>query len=515
MKKIFISVIAMLLLLLLACSQNTKTETATPTESGKTEATAYKFTTEIPAAISIPDKVETRLGTLNFKDGFPDDSTVQKIYDNLDFQRGVQALLTAMPAASLVAQRTALRKFGPDNQTVIIFETLMDSRSLFLTANTESIYAVAWLNLKDGPVVVESPANTLGLIDDFWFHYVADAGLAGPDKGKGGKFLFLPPDYKGTIPKGYFAFKSNTYNNLFGTRGFVVNGDPKPGVDNIEKNLRIYPLAQAANPPKTNFFNVSGKSFNTIHSMDFSFFEEVNQVVQEEPNEAMDPETLGLLASIGIEKGKPFAPDERMKKILTEAAVVGNATARANAYRSRLTESFFYPNSAWGTPFVGGSYLFERNGVRLLDARSYMFFYATGITPAMSIQKVGAGSAYAAAFVDADKKPFDGSRTYQLHLPPDIPARQFWSLVLYDNQTRSMLQTDQQFPSIGSQKKDIVINSDKSVDIFFGPKSPAGKETNWVQTIPGKGWNVILRLYGPSQPWFDKTWKPGEIVEMK
>jgi hypothetical protein len=476
---------------------------------------AQQYKTEIPPAVGTPDKVETRLGTLTFKDGFPDDATIQKVYDNLDFQRGVQAFLIAMPAASLVAIRKGLRSFGPDNQTVLIFETLMDSRSLFLTANTESIYAMAWLNLKDGPVVVESPPNTLGLVDDFWFHYVTDAGLVGPDKGKGGKYLFLPPGYKGTIPKGYFVFKCKTYNNWFGTRGFLINGNPKPGVDNIKQKLRIYPLAQASHPPKTTFINVSGKPFNTIHSMDYSFFEEVNEVVQEEPNEAMDPETLGLLASIGIEKGKAFAPDERMRKILTEAAAVGNATARANAYRSRLTESYFYPNSAWGTCFVGGSYLFEHDGVRLLDARSYMFFYATGITPAMAIQKVGAGSAYAAAFVDADKKPFDGSKTYKLHLPPNIPAQQFWSLVLYDNQTRSMLQTDQQFPSIGSQKKGVKINADKSVDIYFGPKAPAGKEGNWVQTWPGKGWNIILRLYGPMKSWFDKTWRPGEIEEMK
>ena len=207
---------------------------------------AQQYKTEIPAAITTPDKVETRIGTLNFKDGFPDDATIQKVYDNLDFQRGVQAFLTAMPAASLVAIRKGLRSFGPDNQTVIIFETLMDSRSLFLTANTESIYAMAWLNLKDGPVVVESPANTLGLVDDFWFHYVTDAGLVGPDKGKGGKFLFVPPGYKGTIPKGYFVFKCKTYNNWFGTRGFLVNGNPKPGVENIKQHLRIYPLAQAA-----------------------------------------------------------------------------------------------------------------------------------------------------------------------------------------------------------------------------------------------------------------------------
>lgn len=473
-----------------------------------------QMATDIPAAITIPDSIETRLGTLKFTDGFPDDETVEKVFDNLDFQRGVQAFLTAMPAASLAAQRVAFRALGPDNSTVLIFETLMDSRSLFLTANTESIYAVAWLDLKNGPVVVESPPNTLGLADDFWFHYVTDLGLAGPDEGKGGKFLFLPPDHTGDVPEGYYVFKSNTFGNLLGIRGFVVNGDPKPGVDGIKQKLRIYPLAQAADPPATNFIDVSGKVFNTIHAVDFSYFEEVNQVVQEEPNPAMDPETLGLLASIGIEKGKPFAPDARMKKILTEAAAVGNATARANAYRSRLTESYFYPDSAWGTPFVGGSYLFERDGVRLLDARSYMFFYATGITPAMAIQKVGAGSAYAVAFVDANKKPLDGSKTYKLHLPPGIPAERFWSLVLYDNQTRSMLQTDQQFPSISSQRKGVVSNPDTSVDVYFAPEAPAGKETNWVQTWPGKGWNVILRLYGPEQSFFDKTWRPGEIEEI-
>ena len=463
----------------------------------------------------MPDRVETRLGTLTFKDGFPDDATVQKVYDNLDFQRGVQALLTTMPAASLNAMRRGIRSFGPDNQTVIIFESLMDSRSLFLTANTESIYALTWLNLKDGPVVVESPPNTLGLVDDFWFRYVTDLGNAGPDKGKGGKFLFLPPGYKGNVPAGYHVFKSRTFGNTFGTRGFLVNGDPKPGVDSIKQRLRIYPLSQAAKPPATNFVNVSGRAFNTIHSMDFSFFEEVNEVIQEEPSDATDPETLGLLASIGIAKGTPFAPDARMKQILTEAASVGQATARTLAYRTRMAEAPLYPNSAWETPFIGGSYEFLHEGARILDARSFFFFYATGITPAMSVKMVGAGSQYAAAFVDAKRQPLEGGKTYRLHLPPGIPAKDFWSLVVYDNQTRSQLQTDQQFPSIGSQKKGVAINPDTSVDIYFGPQAPPGKENNWVQTWPGKGWNVILRLYGPLQPFFDKTWKPGEIEEMR
>lgn len=351
-----------------------------------------------------------------------------------------------------------------------------------------------------------------GLVDDHWFHYVADIGLAGPDRGQGGRFVFVPPGHEGELPDdGSFVFHSNTYGNLIGLRGFLVDGDPGPVANAIKNQLRIYALADAEHPPPMNVVNVSGESFNTIHAIDFSFYEEVDDVVQREPNAAIDPGTLGLLASIGIEKGKPFAPGTRMQAILTEAADVANATARALAYRSRLADAYFYPDSAWCTPFVGGNYLFEHDGVRLLDARSFMFFYATGITPAMAIQRVGAGSAYAAAFVDANSQPMDGARRYWLHLPPDIPAKSFWSLVLYDNQTRSMLQTDDPHPSIGSQKPDIAVNQDGSVDVYFGPAPPEGRETNWVQTWPGKGWSVILRLYGPLQPWFDKTWRPSEI----
>jgi hypothetical protein len=264
------------------------------------------------------------------------------------------------------------------------------------------------------------------------------------------------------------------------------------------------------------FINVSGQAFNTIHAYDFTFYEEINHVVQEEPNDALDPETLGVLASIGIEKGKPFAPDERMKKILTESVAVGNATARAILFKSRMKEAYFYRNSAWCTPFIGGSYQFlAQPGVRNLDARTMFFYYATGITPAMAMQMIGVGSQYAAAFVDSEGKPLDGSKTYKIHLPPHIPAENFWSFVVYDNQTRSELQTDEQFPSIGSQKKGIVINPDTSVDVYFGPTAPAGHEANWVQTVRGKGWNVLLRLYGPLRPWFDYTWKPGEFELVK
>jgi hypothetical protein len=295
-------------------------------------------------------------------------------------------------------------------------------------------------------------------------------------------------------------------------RGFKVDGDLKPGVDSIRKNLGIYPLAQAKNPPETKFINGSGVEFNTVHANDFSYFEELNEIVQEEPSEALDPERLGLFASIGIEKGKPFAPDARMKKILTEAAAVGNATSRAILFRTRMKDAPLYLGSAWTTTFVGGSYEFlSQPGVRNPDARTLFHYYATGITPAMAMKMVGLGSQYAAAFVDSQGRPLDGGKTYKIHLPPNIPAKDFWSFVLYDNQTRSMLQTDQQFPGIGSQTKGIVISPDTSVEVWFGPNAPKGHEANWVQTVPGKGWNVLLRLYGPGQSWFDKSWKPGEF----
>ena len=463
-----------------------------------------------PVSILTPGAVETRLGKLESFDGLPSAETVQKAYDNLDFQRGVRAFLDTLQIASLYAMREGLRDMGLVNGAVGIFEDLMDSKTLFLTANTESVYSVTWLDLKDGPVVIESPPNTLGFVDDFFFNYVTDMGNAGPDKGQGGKFLFLPPGYEGERPEGYFTFESKTYGNWVIWRGFLVEGDAKPAVASMKANTRIYPLADRDNPPEQEFVNLSGMEFNTIHANDFTFFEEVNTVIQEEPVDSVDPELLGLLAAIGIEKGQPFAPDERMKALLTDAAAVGNATARAIVFTTRDPAARIYEDSAWKTGFIGGSHEFVRDGVRLLDGRSLFFYYATGITPAMSAKMVGVGSQYAGVMVDSKGRHFDGGRTYRLHMPPDVPAKDFWSLVLYDNQTRSMLQTDQQFPSLNSQRG-VQKNEDGSTDVYFGPAAPEGKESNWIQTVPGKGWSVILRLYGPLEPWFDKTWQPGEI----
>jgi hypothetical protein len=473
-------------------------------------APKMKMTTDIPESITTPDKVKTRIGTLEFFDGFPTEATAQSLFDNLDFLRGVEAFLSGCPGASLVAMREGCRELGIVNGTIGITETLMDSKALFLTPNTESIYTGTWLDLKDGPIVVESPPNTLGIVNDFWFRYVTDLGNAGPDKGKGGKYLFVGPGYEGKIPDGYFVFHSPTYGNFLIWRGFLVEGDPKPAIESFKKHARIYPLSKADNPPDQKWVNMSGKEFNTIHSNDFTFYEELNQIVQEEPSESQNPEVLGLFAAIGIKKGQPFAPDARMKNILAEAAAVGNATVRSLIFPGRDKAAYQYDTGYWKTAFIGGNHEFLAGGARLLDARAFFHYYATMVTPAMTLKIVGAGSQYSMATVDAQGKPLDGSKNYKLHFPPNVPAKDFWSVVVYDNQTRSLLQTDQQYPSVVSQRG-IKANPDGSYDIYFGPKAPEGKESNWIQTIPGKGWNVILRFYGPLEPWFDKSWRPGEI----
>ena len=204
-----------------------------------------------------------------------------------------------------------------------------------------------------------------------------------------------------------------------------------------------------------------------------------------------------------------------MKKILTEAVAVGNATARALAFRNRMKEALIYPDRHWATPFVGGSYQWLTNGgARNFDARTMYFYAATGNTPAMVQTMVGIGSQYASANLDSKGQVFDGGKTYRLHVEPNVPAKDFWSVVAYDTQTRSMLQTNQQFPNLSSERKDVVTNPDGSVDVYFGPKAPASKEANWVQTLPGKSWFVAFRLFGPLQAWFDKTWKLSDIEEV-
>ena len=470
--------------------------------------------TDIPPAITIPDKFDTRLGTLRFKDGFPDDATVQKVYDDLDFQRGVQAFLTAMPAASLSAMREGLKGVGVNNSSVVLIETLMDSKSLFLTANTESIYVVGWLDLKDGPLVLETPPHVLGFVNDFWFHYVTDMGNAGPDKGKGGKFLFLPPGYQGEVPEGYFVSRPSTFGNWLVGRGF--HGERRSQARGREHQGAAPHLPAGAGGEPARDTSSTPPARRSTPSMRWTSRSLKRSTRSCRRNRrAMEPETLGLLAAIGIEKGKPFAPDERMRKILDRGGG-GRHRHGADAHVQVAHQGIAaLPDGSWGTAFVGGSYEFLHNGAGCSISYSSFFFVPPGSRPRCPWRWSASGRSMPAPTSTPTGRPLDGGRTYKLTLPAGIPAKDFWSLVLYDTQTRSELQTDQQFPSLGSQKAGVAVNADSSVDVYFGPKAPPGKESNWVQTMPGKGWFVILRLYGPLQPWFDKTWQPGEIEEVK
>ncbi|SBO43679.1 DUF1254 domain-containing protein [Cyanobium sp. NIES-981] len=472
---------------------------------------SFRYSTPIPPGVAIPDTLETRLGTLRFQGGVPDASTTDRLLDNLDFQRAVQAYLLGLPPVNQLANRSAILTMGPANRTVPIWEQLVDSRTVELTANDNTPYTWFWLDLRQGPLVLEVPPKVLGLINDMWYRWSGDLGITGADKGRGGKYLLLPPGYKGATPSGYYVIRPSTFSIWAGWRSFLVDGDPKPGVDAVRARTKIYPLAQAANPVKPTFVNMSGKPFNMVGPSGFRFWEMLNQVVQDEPTTEVDPTTLGLWASIGIQKGKPFAPDARMKAILTEAAAVGDATARALAYRMRDRQGYIYDNANWRYAFFGG-YTFEwQPGVANLDAAAFFFFLATGVTPAMDTKIVGEGSTYPWTALDANDQPLDGGRTYRLRLPPNVPAKNFWSVIVYNAQTRSMQQTNQQFPSVSSQNTDLQTNADGSVDVYFGPKPPAGKESNWIQTVPGQSWFTILRLYGPLEPWFQRTWRPGEI----
>ena len=475
-----------------------------------------KYKADVPESIMTPDEVETRLGTLRFKDGAPDDATVKTVYDNLDFIRGVDAFLDGIPAASIYGICNGYKNAGMGPQSVGIFENLMDARSVFLTPNSTTVYVSKCYDLEDGPIVVEVPAGVLGPMDDAYFRFIADFGITGPDKGKGGKYLFVPPGYEGELPsEGYFIFRSPTYSTMQLIRAFVGEDGLEATVQRVKDTMKVYPWAQRDNPPKTEFVNLSGLKINTVHANDFNFFEEINAVIQKEPGDALPAELVGTLAAIGIKKGQPFEPDDRMRAILTDAVAVGNATARAIIFAQRDKRGFYFPDRQWKTSFIGGSSEFYNNGERMKDARVLFHYYATVITPAMATPAVGTGSVYGYAERDANGNYLDGGKTYKITLPAPIPVNNFWSFMVYDNQSRSMLETDQKSAGVDSNSPDLKANEDGSYTVWFGPEAPAGKEGNWVQTMPGKGWNTLLRLYGPLEPWFDKTWKPGdfELVE--
>jgi len=514
-------------------------------------------TAQIPESMITPDEVESPIGVLEFKDGVPTVETAQKVKDHLTLVRAVDAYNNSYRGASALAIAKGLQSIGAEDNSVVIFSKLMDSNSLFLTANCDTVYYMSVVNLTQGPMVVEQPPAGLGTINDMWFTWIIDIGRPGPDRGAGGKYLLVPPGYDGPLPEGgYFVAHSKTNRVLYAARSFLVDDDPQPAVENIKKNLKIYPYAPGGygtsiatalegkvrlgqNPPvpETRFIEGSGKSFNTIPPSDVTFFEMINENLQQEPQTSYDVELAGQLAAIGIVHGRPFNPDARTKKILTDAAAIGNATGRCLNWRYNVShpEWTYYPKSHWGNMLFEGGAFFETppplftkegtfkpyppTGARTLDSRTAFYYAYTLDSPGMIMRIPGVGSQYLMGFLDADGNPFDGSKTYKVTLPKNIPARAFWSLTLYDNQSRSMLATAQRFPRAGSQNYPSPAaepENDGSTIVYFGPQQPEGiQRGNWIQTDPNKGWFTILRLYSPLPSFFDKSWQASEIELVK
>jgi hypothetical protein len=517
-------------------------------------ATTANAATGVPESITTADKYDTRIGTLEFKDGMPNAATLEKVYDNLDRAHAFDAFMNTFQGANMAAIHKGFLAAGVKDNEILVFSKLMDASSLFLTANADTVYFVGTLDLTNGPMVLETPPKALGTLDDFWWRWVTDFGAPGPDRGEGGKYLVVPPGYHGGLPEGgFFVVHARTTHVAILGRSFMENNNPKPTVDLIKARTKIYPyevggvgtsvaqfltgrtrLGKVEAPPPTVFHEGSGLAMNTVPPNDFSYYELLDSLVQQEPATALDAELMGPLAAIGIVKGKPFAPDARMKKILTETVAIANATARSLLLNPRDPSWYYYPNSAWmNFLFISGSEFetpipmvtkegvkpFRPTGYRMLDARSAFFYGVTGITPAMAMRLPGIGSQYLFAFVDANKQYFDGAKTYKVTLPKGIPEANFWSFTLYDNQTRSMLDTPQRYPRAGSQSfpsPAAQASADGSTTIYFGPKLPAGvKRGNWIQTMPDKGWFTILRLYSPLEPFFDQSWRPGEFEQVK
>ncbi len=510
-----------------------------------------------PRSLVTPDRLESRIGVLEFRDGVPTVETAERVRDALAFTRAVEAYNNSFRGASAYAIREGFHSIGAEDNSVVIFPELMDSNSLFLTANADTVYYCSVIDLSKGPIVIEQPPKGLGTINDMWFSWVIDIGFPGPDRGEGGRYLLVPPGYDGPLPdSGFHVAHCGTNHALYAARAFLTNDDPKPTVALIKERLKIYPYTPGAfgtsiataleggvrmssNPPvpPTKFVEASGKSFNTIPPSDASFFDMINANVQNEPATSYDPELAGQLAAIGIVKGESFNPDARMRAILADAAAVGCAAGRSLNWRFGVSHPdwSYYPGSMWGSMLWEGGAFFETpppvftkegyfkphppTGARTLDSRTAFYFGYTLDSPGMIMTLPRVGSQYLMGFLDSDGNPFDGAKTYKVTLPKGIPAANFWSFTAYDNQTRSMLQTPQRYPRAGSQTYPTpaaTASADGSTTIYFSPTKPDGVAPgNWIQTDPAKGWFTILRLYGPLESFFDRSWRPTEMELVK
>lgn len=452
-----------------------------------------------------------------FNGGYPTEETIRKAYDEADLYRAVQAYKFfyatvsgyAMLKGSINAGLVPNKVFG-----------MMDTkpRHVGYTLNSDTPYGPFLLDLSKGPMVIELPPGPLIVAAlDINQRWVADMGIPGPDAGKGGKHLILPPGYTGEIPSGYHVWKSTTNNLSVGARSMPQNGDVAGAIELI-KTIKVYPLHARADWTTPQFIDMTPAANNVTPlewENNIKYWEVLADVINKEPLYEGYRPYYGELAVLGIAKGKPFAPDARMKGILEKAARIANAQMRVQSFADRRPDAIVWPDRHWqwaALRFENAS--FDLPYYTDLDAREVWFYQAIATSPAMFRRQAGSGSLYWLGLKDNKGVYVDGAKTYKLSVPQPVPAGLFWSVTVYDAETRSQIQTDQGKAALRSMFELKGLGGGNTAELYFGPKAPAGKEEQWIKTIPGKGWFVYFRIYGPQQAAFNGTWKPGDFEEM-
>ena len=453
--------------------------------------------------------VASGLGPLELVNGYPTDATVAKVFDDIDFQRACQAYLWALPLMAMQQwQSEHLTKFHAGKLDYVDYLSFQDKLGL-LTANATTPYIMAFPNLKEtGPLVFEVPAGpTAGGFTDFWQRPITDSGQTGPDKGAGGKYLILGPDDPDMSPEGYRVFRSPTVNVFSAHR--VLDPDPAKARLLID-GLKIYPYSQRENPAPTRHVSPAGRVWSGEQPRGLAYWEGLAKVIQEEPVHERDRMMMGMLQPLGIEKGKPFTPTEGQKQILIDAAQTGEVMARAIAYKKRFEGAKVWPTRNGEISLFLKETNQEAPHHTQLDERTSWFYEAVGVSAGMMGRAVGVGQVYLEAAQDSEGRWLDGGKTYRLRVPKDVPVAQFWSVTVYNNETRCLVKTG---VSPDRSSRDVIVtNADGSVDLTFGPAAPAGMpESNWIKTLPGKGWFSYFRLYGPTQPYFNRSWVLSDI----
>ena len=489
-----------------------------------------------PAAASGLERFDA-LANSSMAENRPTAETATLLKQELLFQRATQAYLWALPLINTLGMKVGSEKaFGAGYNILPVWKKRLDAKTLVTTPNSDVIYAMNYLDLsKDGAMVFEAPPGLQGILLDFWQRpipvdggkFAGDVGLPGPDAGKGGKFLILPPGYSKPAPSGYFVYRSGTNNVFVFLRAFYQDpSDLSPPVKLME-SAKIYPLVGAATARAMTYPDASGMAVNMLPSSDASAFDQLKALIDTEPASLADPDWLGMLAMLGIIKGQPFSPDTATRAILDRAAKTGYKMSRVVGFEPTVSGRSFlvYPDRRWLNPIADGtpenpggpfdlSWRRKDGGYLDLDTRIWFFTDYYSISPGMISQIPGQGAKYMIAFTDSAGTPLSGGSNYRIQLPANIPAALFWSVTLYEAENASGLANGRPFPSLGSRDKPAA-NADGSTDLYLGPRAPAGKDGNWLATVPGKGYFVILRLYGPTEAAINKSWKPGDIEKVQ